>query len=387
VKGVWSPDGPVDVVGASLFDAPFTWPVMALRRSAIEANIATMAAFCQRHGVLLAPHGKTTMVPELFQAQVDAGAWGITVATAGQALVARRAGVPRVVLANELLDPAVLRWASAEAAHGFEFLCYVDSEAGVRVLNDALAGAPARIGVLVELGYPGGRTGCRDGVEAARLAHALTTVDGVDVVGVAGFEGLLEAADEVRAFLETMVAAAERIAPLCPRPLLLSAGGSRFFDIVVHTFAAPARVHGWQVLLRSGCYLTHDHGFYAEDSPFVRDPSQGTLRPAVEVWAQVLSTPEPGLALLGAGKRDVPSDLGLPVALAVRDLDGALRPVPPVELAALNDQHGYLRGVPVEPGELVKLGISHPCTAFDKWRAIPLLDDDDRVVELLHTHF
>jgi D-serine deaminase-like pyridoxal phosphate-dependent protein len=184
-----------------------------------------------------------------------------------------------------------------------------------------------------------------------------------------------------------MVAAAERIAPLCPEPLLLSAGGSRFFDLVVDTFAAPARAHGWQVLLRSGCYLTHDHGFYAEDSPFVRDPSQGTLRPAVEVWAQVLSTPEPGLALLGAGKRDVPSDLGLPVALAVRDQDGALRPVDPVELAALNDQHGYLRGVSVEPGELVKLGISHPCTAFDKWRTIPLVDDDDRVVELLHTHF
>jgi D-serine deaminase-like pyridoxal phosphate-dependent protein len=387
VKGVWSPDGPVDIVGASLFDGPFTWPVMVLRRSALDANIATMAAFCERHGVLLAPHGKTTMVPELFRAQLDAGAWAITVATAQQALVARRAGVSRVVLANELLDPAVLRWAAAQAAHGFAFMCYADSEAGVRALRHALVDAPGRIGVLVELGYPGGRTGCRDAVEAARLAHSLTTVDGVDVLGVAGFEGLLETADEVRAFLETMVAAAERIAPLCPEQLLLSAGGSRFFDLVVDVFTPPARARDWRVLLRSGCYLTHDHGFYADDSPFVRDPSQGALRPAVEVWAQVISTPEPGLALLGAGKRDVPSDLGLPVALAVRGLDGALRPVPTVELTALNDQHGYLRGVPVAPGELVKLGISHPCTAFDKWRAIPVIDDDDRVIELLHTHF
>jgi D-serine deaminase-like pyridoxal phosphate-dependent protein len=386
-KGVWAPDGPVDLVGANLFDAAISWPVMVLRRSAVEANIAAMADYCARHGVQLAPHGKTTMVPELFRAQLDAGAWGITVATPHQALLARRFGVGRVLLANEVVDPAVLRWAARESADGWEFICYVDSDEGVAVLRDAMAQVPGRVGVFIEMGYTGGRTGCRDVASATRLASAVSTVDGVEVLGVAGFEGLLERRAEVRAFLDTLVAAATAIAPVARSPLVISAGGSRFFDDVVATFSPPAREHGWTVLLRSGCYLSHDHGFYATNSPFTRDPAQGSLQPALEAWAQVLSTPEPGLALIGAGKRDLPSDLGLPVALAVRGRDGTERAVSTVELSALNDQHGYLRGVDVRPGELVRLGISHPCTAFDRWPAIPVVDDDYRVVDLYHTYF
>ena len=112
MKGLWEPSD-VDPIGQNLFDGPFSWPVMVARRSAIDANIATMASYCARHGVEHAPHGKTTMAPTLFQAQLDAGAWGITVATAHQALVAHRFGVPRILLANEVLDPKVLRWAAA----------------------------------------------------------------------------------------------------------------------------------------------------------------------------------------------------------------------------------------------------------------------------------
>jgi D-serine deaminase-like pyridoxal phosphate-dependent protein len=292
-----------------------------------------------------------------------------------------------VLVANEVLDPAVLRWAAAETAAGWELTLYVDSDAGVRVLRDSLSGSAGGIGVFVEMGYANGRTGCRNVDEAVRLAAEVTTVDGARLIGVAGFEGTLLSTDEVHDFLDSLVQAAVRIAPLCPAPLVLSAGGSRFFDSVVKVFGPPAREHGWRVLLRSGCYLSHDHGFYAEDSPFVRDPSQGVLHEALEVWAQVLSTPEPALALLGAGKRDLPYDLGLPVALEVRGVDGVRRDLSPVELDALNDQHAYLRGVPVAPGELVKLGISHPCTAFDKWRTIPVVDDDYRVTDLLRTYF
>jgi D-serine deaminase-like pyridoxal phosphate-dependent protein len=378
-KGLWSDS----VIGASLFAGAVTWPMLVLRRSAVEHNIATMADYCARHGVLIAPHGKTTMAPRLFQAQLDAGAWGITVATGSQARVARAAGVPRVVLANEVLDPAVLRWAADEVAAGWDFTFYVDSPAGVSLVRSV----PGAFGVLIEMGYPGGRTGCRDLAAVARLAAELSTVDGVRLVGVAGFEGMLTSIGEVRAFLEQMLAAAEVVTPYCDSPLLLSAGGSRFFDVVVDVFAGPARERGWPVLLRSGCYLTHDHGFYADDSPFVRDPSQGVLQPALEVWTQVLSAPEPGLALLNAGKRDVPSDLGLPTALEVRGLDGSFRDLSTVEVVALNDQHAYLLGASVAPGELVRLGISHPCTAFDRWRMVPMVDDEHRIVELLPTYF
>jgi D-serine deaminase-like pyridoxal phosphate-dependent protein len=387
-KGLWLPagaqaDAEFAAAGHGLFDGPFGWPVMVARRTAVEANIATMAAYCARHDLDFAPHGKTTMAPTLFAAQLAAGAWGITVATANQALAARKFGVPRVLVANELLDPRVLRWAAQE---DWDFLCYVDSLAGVEVLRSALDGATgAALRVLVELGYPDGRTGCRSVAEAADVAAAASTVDGVTVAGVAGFEGMLPDRAAVRGFLDTLVAAGEAIDPA--GPFLLSAGGSAFFDTVVEALTGPARAHGWRVVLRSGAVVSHDNGYYAQRTPFARIPEEGSLSAALEMWAQVLSTPEPGLAILGAGKRDLPFDLDLPVPLTVRDARGGQRPLPGARVSALNDQHAYLRDADVIPGELVRLGVSHPCTAFDKWRVIPVVDDQYTVVDLLHTYF
>jgi D-serine deaminase-like pyridoxal phosphate-dependent protein len=384
-KGLWLP-ADAEVIGANLFDGPFTWPVLVVSRPAIEANITTMARYCAQHDVDFAPHGKTTMAPTLFQQQLDAGAWGITVATANQALAARRFGVPRVLLANELLDPKVLRWAAIENAAGWDFLCYVDSLVGVDAIRKAMP-ASGRLKVLVEVGFPGGRTGCRDVDEVERVATAAAAVPGVEVAGVAGFEGMLPDIDAVSTFLTTLVQAASRVAPLCLYPLQLSAGGSAFFDVVVEVLTPPARANGWRVVLRSGAVVTHDDGNYARTTPFTRVPGEGSLAAALRVWAQVLSAPEPGLAILGAGKRDVPYDLGLPVPLAARATDGTRRPLPGASIDRLNDQHAYLRDADVSPGELVQLGVSHPCTAFDKWRVIPVVDDGDNVVDLLHTYF
>lgn len=384
-KGLWLPTD-TEVIGADLFQGPVTWPVMVAHRSAIEANITAMARYCAQHDVDFAPHGKTTMSPTLFQQQLDAGAWGITVATANQALAARRFGVPRVLLANELLDPQVVRWAAIENAAGWDFLCYVDSLAGVDVLRRAMP-ASGRLKVLVELGFAGGRTGCRDVDEAERVASAAAALPGVQVAGVAGFEGMLPDVDAVATFLTTLVLAAARIAPLCPWPVMLSAGGSAFFDIVVDTLTPPARANGWRVMLRSGAVVSHDDGTYARTTPFTRVPEEGSLAAALRVWAQVLSTPEPGLSILGAGKRDLPFDLGLPMPLTVRSADGIRRPLPGATIERLNDQHAYLRDAQVSPGELVELGVSHPCTAFDKWRVIPLIDDDHHIVDLIHTYF
>jgi D-serine deaminase-like pyridoxal phosphate-dependent protein len=56
----------------------------------------------------------------------------------------------------------------------------------------------------------------------------------------------------------------------------------------------------------------------------------------------------------------------------------------------LDDQHAYISvppGADLAPGDLLCLGISHPCTTFDKWRAIPVVDDENRVTDVVHTFF
>ncbi|MCF2528963.1 alanine racemase [Yinghuangia soli] len=391
-KGLWLPDGPLseaDLVagGPCLFDGPFTYPVMVARQSALDANIATMAGYTERHGVLFAPHGKTSMSPKLFAAQLAAGAWGITVATANQALAAHRFGVPRVVLANELLDGRALRWAAEQTRDGWEFYFYVDSPEGVAAAARAVDAVPGgRLNVLLELGRPGGRTGFRSVDEALALAPELPKA-GLSLAGVSGYEGGLPDADAITEWLGSLLEAGDRVADLISGPPIVSAGGSAWFDTVVDVLGPVAGDR--TVVLRSGAYVSHDDGFYSRMTPFVRHPDEGSLAGALEVWAQVLSAPEPGLAVLGAGRRDVPFDLDLPTPLQVRGTDGVLRPAGGAKVAKLDDQHAYVEtgDTALVPGELVRLGISHPCTAFDKWRVVPVVDDDHRVVDVLRTYF
>jgi D-serine deaminase-like pyridoxal phosphate-dependent protein len=393
---------------ASLFGGAFTPPVMVLKRSALDHNVETMARYCRDNAVDLAPHGKTTMAPQIFERQLAAGAWAITAATAGHLAVYRAAGIRRILLANELVDTGAIDWILAELAAdpGFDFLCYVDSVEGVRLLADGLAKRPIGrpLDVLVEIGYEGGRTGCRTIEQAREVARAVAGVDGLRAVGLSGFEGLIgrdlsaETIGAVDAFLESIRSAAER---LCEEGLLtdlgggviLTAGGSAFFDRVVAALAKPIGGAAVRCVLRSGCYVSHDSGYYDRVSPFSRpgaDPRYRLL-PALEAWGEVLSVPEDGLAIVSLGRRDVPFDRDLPIPQLLKRRGSAEREdATQLTFRSLNDQHGFLgvpSGLALLPGDWLSFGISHPCTAFDKWRLLPEVDDDYRVVGFIRTFF
>ncbi|WP_299556571.1 alanine racemase [uncultured Mycolicibacterium sp.] len=361
-------------------------PVCVLSDTALRHNIATMARWCAERGVELAPHGKTHMSPQLLARQLAAGACGVTVAHVGQARVYRAFGVRSIILANELVDPAGLAWVAAEldADPNLELVCWVDSTAGVAAMDAALAaaGAARPLPVCVELGLPGGRTGCRTDGQVDAVTRAVLASPRLRLAGVAGYEAALgqDPGPAARAgvvdHLRRLRAAALRLAPAFETDtVLVSAGGSYYFDLVARELAGdwPTGLRV-RTVLRSGCYLTHDHGGYAQGSP-LRD----RLRPALTVWARVLSRPEPGLALVGMGRRDVSFDQQLPVPL---DL-------PQARVTRLDDQHAYLTlaGPDVPVGRWLAFGIAHPCTVFDKWPLLPVLDDAGRVVELVRTFF
>jgi len=410
--------GPVTaatLAGAGLHDEQLSYPLLTLRESALTHNIDAMAGYCRRAGVELAPHGKTTMAPQLAARQLAAGAWGITVATSAQLQTYYRFGIRRLLLANELVDAAGIHWLAGALGSDpdLEVYCWVDSVDGVRLLERALASSATEnlrpLPVLVELGHEGGRTGTRTPAAAREVGAEAAAAPHLSLVGVAGYEGsvghhrdadtLARVATYCRDLRE-LTADLARAGLVEQRPLV-SAGGSAFFDVVVTelTRTLPDEQQPPLVVLRSGAYVTHDHGFYADITPAGRktaetldpqDPDELTLWPALELWGPVLSRPEPGLALLGVGRRDVSFDEGLPVPLRVRDSAGSTRPAGNMSVTALNDQHAYLQ-LPAQtdlgPGDLVCLGISHPCTTFDKWRAIPVVDDHDQLTDVIHTFF
>ena len=381
----------VGALGLRLSD--MMMPVGLLRESALAHNIAAMQAFADGIGALLCPHGKTSMSPELFAMQLEAGAWGMTAATAHHVRVYRRCGIRRILLANQLAAQADLDWIAAELDRDptFDFYCLVDSHESVDLLASAETNRP--IQVLVETGIAGGRTGARtvgQALDVARHAAGRLALRGVET-----FEGVRQVRDGARAeagsMIDLAVHAAEAIIAenlLAQGPLLLSAGGSAFLELCAAQLPAAIGGRAVEKIIRPGCYVTHDHGLYAG---LVRPGAAGVpaLRPAIEVWGAVQSLPEPGLAIVGVGKRDVSHDAGLPRPLRVRRREGTEASATRLEVLALWDQHASLAcpdgalGV----GDLVGFGISHPCATFDRWRALFTAGDDDRITGFVTTIF
>ncbi|MCQ8832330.1 amino acid deaminase [Streptomyces malaysiensis] len=387
----------------SLFTGGFTTPVLALSAEALEHNLVAMERYSAAHGLAFAPHGKTSLAPQLFERQLAHGAWGITAAVPTQVRIYRAFGIQRIFLANEVVDAAALRWLAAEldADPDFRFIAYVDSVRGVELMDAALreAGARRPVDVVVELGGgEGARTGIRTEAECATVADAVAATGTLRLVGVAGYEGEVPKPDgeRVRAWLRRLTAlaagfdAAGRFEGV--DEVVVSAGGSAWFDAVADVFAElPTLSRPVLKLLRSGAYVSHDDGHYRHLTPFNRVPEEGELHPAFRLWAQVVSRPEPGQAFLNAGKRDAAYDLDMPEPQLIRSArDASTRPATGLAITALSDQHAWVTvadGTDLEVGDWVGLGLSHPCTSFDKWQLIPVAEADGTVTDYIRTFF
>ncbi|MEU1848164.1 amino acid deaminase [Streptomyces sp. NPDC019990] len=383
----------------NLFTGGFTTPVLALSAERLEHNLRLMEVYTDRHGLAFAPHGKTSMAPQLFHRQIEHGAWGITLAMPHQVRVARAFGIRRVFLGNQVVDPAALRWIAdgLEADPDFRFVCCVDSVRGVELMDAALRGASRPVEVVVELAAgEGARTGVRTEAECAAVADAVAGTRTLRLVGVAGYEGDVPRADteRVTAWLRRLVALAADF-DVAGRfkgqdEIIVSAGGSAWFDAVADVFAEiPELSLPVLKLLRSGAYVSHDEGHYRKLTPFNRVPEEGALEPAFRLWTQVVSRPTAEQAFVNAGKRDAAHDIDLPFAQVIRR-GGVERPADGVSVTALSDQHAWLRTTPgtdLEVGDWVGLGLSHPCTSFDKWPLIPLVEADGTVVDYVRTFF
>ncbi|MEJ1921801.1 alanine racemase [Microbacterium sp. KHB019] len=378
-----------EIPDAGLSLSEFSTPVMTLHEQSVAHNEQAVFDWARDVGVVLAPHGKTTMAPALWQSLLDAGAWGITVATPWQAAVAVDAGVHRILIANAVTDVAAVVDLGAQLAADPELriICWADSTDTVALLAAAGIDQEHPLDVLVEMGGAGGRTGARTVEEGERIARAIDDAPGLRLAGVGGYEGPFgpdrsdASVRAVDAYLQTIVDLHRRLTyGEGPTPIL-TAGGSAFPDRAAAVLA-PLRGEA-EIVLRSGAFQIHDDGFYSRMSPFGSLTGTAPLRSAMHAWARVVSRPEPGLALLDAGRRDVPFDIDLPIPQSVAG-----------DVTALNDQHAFLSlapGAQAAVGDVVRLGLSHPCTAFDKWRVIPVIDDPDaddpRVIGAVATCF
>ncbi len=378
-------------------------PAAVLYAEKMEHNLQWMQRFIDAYGVKLVPHGKTTMAPKLFQMQFEHGAWGITLATAQQTLAAYEQGVRRVLMANQLVGRTNMEIVARLLERGdFTYYCLVDSAEQVELLGAFFGGRGLRVQVLLEIGVAGGRCGVRDDAQIARVLEALERWKGsVALSGVELFEGVLKDEAEIRTMLGRAVDVAKRLLDegrFATSPVLLTAAGSAWYDVVAEVFTGAGLGDAVEIVLRPGCYLTHDVGAYREaqarilaNNPVAREMHEG-LVPALHLWAYVQSMPEPGLAIIGMGKRDASFDSGLPTPV-LRYRQGMDAPLAVPEgwvLTRMMDQHAFLELSPeddVRVGDMIAFDISHPCLTFDKWRVLPVVDAEYRVVDVVETCF
>ena len=389
-------------------------PAAVIQESALDHNIRWMKDFTGRAGVSLCPHGKTTMSPQLFDRQLQAGCWGMSAATASHVRTYRTFGVQRIILANQLVGRANIDLVldELESDKDFDFYCLIDSLDGLKELADAATQRhlDRPIQVLLEVGLSGGRAGVRSIEDGVALGRALrNAAPTIALRGIELFEGIVGSSDQsdnerqVRAMLETLgtIAAVGRDESwFAPGELILSAGGTSFFDIAATVLNSASTHMSARVVLRSGCYLTHDSLYFSRQQPRMRERSGALwgdsdgLQNALQVWACVQSVPESHRAICGLGKRDISHDMVLPQPLLWfrQGEHSAPQPVAnDLHVTALNDQHAYVDSsgdsISWRVGDLVGFGVAHPCTTFDKWPLIFTIDDDYRILDGLRTFF
>ena len=385
---------------ANLLAEEVCLPAALLKKTALENNIAWMQRYADVRGVSLAPHGKTTMTPWIFQAQQRAGAWGIGAGSAWQASAAMASGVERVLMVNQLVGRANMQAVSRLKAHyrAADFICCIDSLANARALSAFFSERRQTLDVLIEQGVAGGRCGCRSVDDALTLAQAVADLPGLKLRGLELYEGVLHGDDpqpQVEVLLRQAADLACRMEHLVEGEFVLTGAGTVWYDVVCNIWLAAQKPGRCRIVIRPGCYITHDRGIYdiAQKALVARDPIAcdlgGDLTSALELMAMVQSVPEADRAVVNFGKRDCAFDAGLPQPIA-RYRNGERLSAEGIESVGIMDQHCMLRLAPgsdVQVGDILVFGTSHPCLTFDKWKTLLLVDEQYNVLEELDTLF
>ncbi|KFC82643.1 amino acid deaminase [Buttiauxella agrestis] len=387
---------------ANILNEDVCLPAAVIKKTALENNIQWMQRYADTRGVSLAPHGKTTMTPWIFQQQQQAGAWAIGVGSAWQASIAMVSGIKRVLMVNQLVGKANMQLVSQLKTHypDADYLCCVDSIENAKALSAFFAAQNQQLDILLELGVPGGRCGCRTAEQALALAEEISALPALRLRGLELYEGVLHGENpqpKVEALLREAAALACKLEHYVYGEFILTGAGSVWYDVVCNVWLEAKKPANCRVVIRPGCYITHDAGIYqqAQDELMARDRVAcdlgGDLASALELVAMVQSVPESGRAIVNFGKRDSAFDAGLPQPIAHYRAGKALEnAADTIETTGIMDQHAMLKlkpGADVQVGDILVFSTSHPCLTFDKWKALYLVDDGYQVLETLETAF
>jgi D-serine deaminase-like pyridoxal phosphate-dependent protein len=326
-------------------------PSLLVDLDRLEANLNRMAKVAKAADLSLRPHTKTHKTVEIAKLQLARGAAGITVAKVGEAEVMAEAGVEDIFIAHQVVGQAKIERLAALAKRA-KVAVGVDSVAVASPLSMAFAQQGMRLPVMIEVDIGLKRCGVQP-EEAAELARQLNALPGLNLIGVFTYPGQVYAARSenevggIAAFeCRTMAEVAQRVGRVASMEPRVSGGST---PTAPHYSAECGLTE-----IRPGTYVFNDR----------IQIDRWSARPAdcaLTVLSTVVSTPEPGRAVLDAGSKSLASDLA-PVSPGY----GMLKEDNAAILVKLNEEHGFLdlSQATIRPrvGDKVEVIPNHCCT-------------------------
>lgn len=336
-----------DLIGTRVEDLPS--PAVLIDLPTVRRNIEAMAAHADALGVELRPHWKTTKSAQAGRLQLEAGAVGHTVATAGEVLALVDAGFSDIFWAYPPVGPHRVAVA-LDVARRSRLIVGPDSTAAARPLAEAAAEHGIEIEVRLEVDTGVKRTGV-DPDAAPEVAKELSRMRGIHLEGIFMHEGHVQGVGADPDLRErTGVAAGQLLAEVAAE---IRTAGIELQSVSVGSTAGvrSAPTVAGITEARPGTYVYGD-----ENQVFI-----GTIEPeeaAMTVLSRVISVERGEPVLIDAGIKAMSSDGSIHgdgrIGTVVSEAGGIV--------AMGHEEHGFLRGsVGLRVGDLVSIRPNHAC--------------------------
>jgi len=306
-------------------------PALVLDLDAFERNLQRMATAVAGTGVRLRPHAKSHKCPEIARRQLALGAVGVCCQKVSEAAVFVDAGIPDVLVTNQVVGAAKIRHLM-ELARRARIGVLADHPQQVQALGAAAQAQGVGLDVYVEVDVGAGRCGVAPGEPAARLARAIADSPPLRFAGLQCYHGAAQhmrtpqaRADAIAGACEAARASVRAIEAAGLRVERVTGAGTGSF---VHELAS-----GVFNELQAGSYVFMDRD-YGDNQPGAGDVR---FEHALFVRATVMSRPTAGRAVVDAGLKASSVDSGMP----------AVWQRPELRYAKAADEHGVI----ATPGE------------------------------------
>jgi D-serine deaminase-like pyridoxal phosphate-dependent protein len=165
-------------------------PAAVIDLDIMENNIRRMGEFFEDKNARLRAHTKVHRLPFIAHKQIEAGSKGICCQKVGTAEVMATSGIKDILISSQVVSPNKID--RMVALNKYTAISVpVDSVSNANLISKIALREGQVIDVLIDIHMGSNRCGIEPGSTALRLAKHINSLEGLNLIGLMGFEGHL----------------------------------------------------------------------------------------------------------------------------------------------------------------------------------------------------